>query len=428
MRKLKITVMIFFLIPLLSIPALQQELKSENMPQVTWQNRDDQGDWVKGSIDIALYGPGWTNKPDLYMLHIFLPKVTKAGHHNVTITLDTISPASINLAVDERKAYFKPDKQELYYKIENRRPPYSIREQGLGRGDRYSPLGQPHPGVVALLDLTLGKISETAGDVATLANILAGMENDPGKVFELTTSGWTPHDRNYYIENGKTHEIIQDAKADAVFANDRVNDFQAFSWDVLTDKAGYVQDIGYWFEMGREEPGPTDIYIRAVIPFRWGTIKRSTRYLEVEWKVPLPGVEQTQEEEDVSQPSGGWKGEYFNNTDLSGTPVLVKDEGGEFIDFDWGLNSPDSKVNNDFSARWTRTAYFSAGTYRFSVGADDGLRLIIDGVLRKEHWRHSGLRMYTVDVSLTAGNHKIVLEYFDDTSHAIAKLSWKKID
>ena len=52
------------------------------------------------------------------------------------------------------------------------------------------------------------------------------------------------------------------------------------------------------------------------------------------------------------------------------------------IDFDWGEGSPGAAVPADrFSARWTRTKTYTAGTYRFSVTGDDGIRVLVDGTL-----------------------------------------------
>src|SRR4051794_26443078 len=39
-------------------------------------------------------------------------------------------------------------------------------------------------------------------------------------------------------------------------------------------------------------------------------------------------------------PIDRWRGEYFNNTDLSGVPAMVRDDtqtGSRFLDFDWKL-------------------------------------------------------------------------------------------
>ena len=87
-----------------------------------------------------------------------------------------------------------------------------------------------------------------------------------------------------------------------------------------------------------------------------------------------------------------WKGEYFANRTLSGVPVLVRDDGISALDFDWGAAGPNAcGVGSDlFSARFTRTVFFNAGTYRFTATTDDGVRLYVDGVLRIDKWLDQG--------------------------------------
>jgi len=66
------------------------------------------------------------------------------------------------------------------------------------------------------------------------------------------------------------------------------------------------------------------------------------------------------------------RGEYFSNPNLSGTPAFVRNDPS--IDFDWGLGGPASNFPSDnFSVRWTRSAQFDAGTYRFHAVMDDGM-------------------------------------------------------
>jgi len=118
-----------------------------------------------------------------------------------------------------------------------------------------------------------------------------------------------------------------------------------------------------------------------------------------------------------------FRGEYFNNTTLSGAPALIRDD--EKIDFDWGEESPDPKVNaNDFSVRWTATKTFAAGSHRFTVVADDGVRLWVDGVLIVDAWKPQSATTYTADVILGAGQHEIKMEYFERGGLSVAKLSW----
>jgi len=125
-----------------------------------------------------------------------------------------------------------------------------------------------------------------------------------------------------------------------------------------------------------------------------------------------------------------WKGEYFNNMILSGSPVMVRDDGSGSTDFDWGSGSPSSTCaigTDHFSVRWTRTVNFDADTYRFTVTGDDGFKLYVDGQLALNKWFDQPPTTYTVDVPLTAGTHTLKLEYYENGGGAVAKLSWQKV-
>ncbi len=127
-------------------------------------------------------------------------------------------------------------------------------------------------------------------------------------------------------------------------------------------------------------------------------------------------------------PIDRWRGEYFNNRDLSGAPVLVRDDGSQEIDFEWGLGGPSKECNvpvDRFSVRWTRTVTFAGGAYRFTITSDDGVRLLIDGQEKFNSWQSRPLTTNTVDVAVSPGNHKIVFEYFENFGSAVIKLNWK---
>ena len=127
-------------------------------------------------------------------------------------------------------------------------------------------------------------------------------------------------------------------------------------------------------------------------------------------------------------PSDRWRGEYFANRTLSGTPALVRDDGNASLSFDWGSGSPGGSCGlgaDSFSARWTRTVSFPSGTHRFNVTSDDGVRLYLDGALKLDKWFDQGPTTYTVDLPLTAGNHTLTLEYYENAGGAVAKLSWQ---
>ncbi|HEY5810942.1 MAG TPA: PA14 domain-containing protein, partial [Povalibacter sp.] len=121
----------------------------------------------------------------------------------------------------------------------------------------------------------------------------------------------------------------------------------------------------------------------------------------------------------------GLKGEYFNNTTLSGEPVVTATQA---IDFDWGSGSPAAGINVDlFSARWTGFVEApSTGTYRFQTAATDGVRLWVNGIRLTSDWGVHDLRSQTgPPINLVAGQrYAIKMEYFDNTGKAVVRLRW----
>ena len=124
--------------------------------------------------------------------------------------------------------------------------------------------------------------------------------------------------------------------------------------------------------------------------------------------------------------SGGatWRGEYYNNRDLSGSPALVRFDPA--IDFDWGTGKPDSAIPADnFSVRWTRTLGFTPGVYRFFASTDDGVRIYVDGGAVVDAW-HDQSRFTTNsgDITLGSGQHTVVVEYYEHGDKASAHVWW----
>ena len=125
-------------------------------------------------------------------------------------------------------------------------------------------------------------------------------------------------------------------------------------------------------------------------------------------------------------PPDPFAAEYFANATLSDSPVLTRTDNA--IDFDWGDGSPDATVPADrFSARWTRTKTYEAATYRLSITGDDGIRVRVDGELVLNGWFYQSPTTYAVDLPLTAGQHTVVVEYFEHTGGAVAKFSETKV-
>ncbi len=121
-----------------------------------------------------------------------------------------------------------------------------------------------------------------------------------------------------------------------------------------------------------------------------------------------------------------WKAEYWNNRDLEGDPILVRNESG--LSHEWGDGSPDSSIDTDnFSAQWSTRTYFNEGTYRFVATMDDGMRVYVDGNKIIDVWYDSQQHDVVADVNLSAGEHNIVVKYYEAGGKAAAKVTWSQI-
>lgn len=120
----------------------------------------------------------------------------------------------------------------------------------------------------------------------------------------------------------------------------------------------------------------------------------------------------------------GLRGEYYDNVDLTGLKLTRADE---WINFDWGLGSPDPAVGPDtFSVRWTGeiTPRFSE-TYTFFTTSDDGLRLWVNDQLIVDDWTDQPAAEKAGTIALTAGQkYGLRMEYYDNGGLALAKLAW----
>ncbi|HEX6383037.1 MAG TPA: PA14 domain-containing protein [Anaerolineae bacterium] len=120
---------------------------------------------------------------------------------------------------------------------------------------------------------------------------------------------------------------------------------------------------------------------------------------------------------------GQWRGEYFNNKNLSGLPVLVRDDAS--INFNWRGGSPATGINvDDFSARWTRSLYLNPGRYRFTVTADDGVRVWVNGQQIINGWSDHPSQTFSGDIDLPGGTFPIQVEYYESGGGARVELSW----
>jgi hypothetical protein len=120
-----------------------------------------------------------------------------------------------------------------------------------------------------------------------------------------------------------------------------------------------------------------------------------------------------------------WTARYWNNTTLSGDPILRRSESE--LNHLWGDGAPNGVDTDNFSARWTRTIYLEAGSYRFTATMDDGMRVWVDDVLLIDAWYDSQLHSISADVYLDKGDHDIEVHYYEAGGQAAAQLFWSTV-
>jgi len=119
---------------------------------------------------------------------------------------------------------------------------------------------------------------------------------------------------------------------------------------------------------------------------------------------------------------GSWRGDYFDNRDLQGQPVMTRQDSA--INFDWNSGAPSPAVPRDnFSVRWTRSIYLPAGHYTFRVQHDDGMRIYVDGKIIYDSWLDQAVTYKVGIVPLKEGYRTFTIEYYDHVGNAVVYFS-----
>ncbi len=128
--------------------------------------------------------------------------------------------------------------------------------------------------------------------------------------------------------------------------------------------------------------------------------------------------------------NNGLKGEYFNNMELEGDPVLTRID--KQLEFDWPW-SPGNGVNDDrFSIRWTGFIK-SQESFEGWIGlsSDDGIRMWIGDKLVIDNWNKGATNIVTIPIDVEANKkYKIRIEMWEGGWGARAHLRWnfKKVN
>lgn len=125
-----------------------------------------------------------------------------------------------------------------------------------------------------------------------------------------------------------------------------------------------------------------------------------------------------------------WSVQVFNNPDLFGVPIWTGVSPS--INYTWGAGAPvingaaTGAPADNFSVQFTGSVFFTAGNYRFTAQVDDGVQVLVDGLLLINNWPGSdGLHTVQADYPFAAdGNHTITVKMRDTINNASIVFTW----
>lgn len=125
-----------------------------------------------------------------------------------------------------------------------------------------------------------------------------------------------------------------------------------------------------------------------------------------------------------------WLTTYFNTPGDFSRPIFVQQEKDMY--HDWSYNAPAPMVNRDnFGMRAERLVVVPGGPselYRFTVRADDGVRIYVDDQLLIDGWTGQAWSPLSADMMLYPGTHTIRIDYYEAGGYAFLEATYYKIN
>jgi hypothetical protein len=212
--------------------------------------------------------------------------------------------------------------------------------------------------------------------------------------------------------------------------------YHMWEWDWLPSQVrfwvdGIEQDIDPndgvgvlpWTSTLIAEP-PTIFYPMSVGPYPSETTPPATSWTLYVDQIEYTPVTTTPSScSSPSYPTDRWQrtwNVYSTGACLGNGP----DETNVQFDNDWSTGTVAYGLSDDIEFQSSRTINLPAGTYTFTLSSDDGARLWIDDTLYIGSWVDRAYTTDTVDVSLTAGNHRFRIEYYENGGAARVTFSY----
>lgn len=144
---------------------------------------------------------------------------------------------------------------------------------------------------------------------------------------------------------------------------------------------------------------------------------------DLRWRTPSGQIEPIPPQSlfGVRRPRLGLVGSYFANTSWKGQPLFRQLT--PIMLLAWSDPDP---IPGSFSARFTGSLRIPrAGNYHFRIEADDGVRLTLDGRVLAESLVPDRPNPISASSVLTAGDHPIEIDYFQNGGGSILEFFWQ---
>lgn len=121
-----------------------------------------------------------------------------------------------------------------------------------------------------------------------------------------------------------------------------------------------------------------------------------------------------------------WTGLYYDNETLTGVPAVQRLDAQVNFIFTGSPFPEFSFPDENWSASWNALETFVEGRYRFSLTANDGARLIIDGATVIDFF-NDGSFFVAADIDLAQGIHDLRVEYVNRADDGNVQLYWEPV-
>jgi len=427
-RTIGLGVLIAMVLPLLltGYPVTQADAKQFNKT-VTYKPRKNWNE-ISTTVTMDLYGPGYIHlppglreNPNLYWLEIWVSPAVEVDFefdvhsHNVLKKgkghwISARYPGEIMIAVEDQKASLGR-LQKLYYRETQGYSDTKFRDYSkLATSteewptDYHKKFGRYHdPGYKTVTDELKDRWESLKKKVPLLkgavppATFIFGFHPILGPALSTlqmwpwvteimkTTPEWVFTTKVPGVYGDGSDEKLRQPLP--VFSDDKNFDIHTYSWLFLlrssSKMAGgrapnQIFKLNYFFEVHREKPEETLLYIRAIIPHHVVAAGGSPeKWIEIEWEQPLPGLKEISAEQERYQLIPRWKTWENAKTDCEkrgGHLVTIdSDEENEIVTelltdggypHAWiGLSDKDkSKTNRKWE--WVTTTNMKSTSYR----------------------------------------------------------------